>query len=58
MNFLIGFNLMALAFWIVKALKSNYEHFKEPFVFFMVVAILEIITILFTTGIYLIFKAF
>lgn len=58
MNFLIGFNLIALVFWIVNMICIVYKHPEKIDVFFATILTLQSITILFTTGIYFIFKAF
>lgn len=59
MNFLIGFNLIALVFWFAGGinLKNKNKIIKSKTIILSIL-FLELMTILFTTGIYFIFKAF
>lgn len=59
MNFLIGFNLIALVFWFVEGInyQSKNQNIKFSYIIWAIL-FLELMTILFSTGIYFIFKAF
>lgn len=59
MNFLIGFNLIALVVWFIGGINLKKQNkIIESKTIILAILFLELMTILFSTGIYFIFKAF